>query len=390
MQLHYPTLMRFVLAGVMSLSLGVAGFAQPKAEKSPEATAPDSTAATTQSAQPVASPGVLVAGVQAGSPAEKAGIVRGDIILEAKGTAVNTPANIQKILDAGKPGDSLALKIRHGDTEKTVSATLTDQAGQAWLGIVVYPDGRRMGRGFGNGRGYGLAVPAAGAYVAKVVAGSPAEKAGLKEGDVILSVDGTSLDAQHVLGDMIAAKKVGDAVTLSVQSGAQAQPRDVKVTLAKNPSKDAPYLGIEYTMAQPRFGFSLPDQGVVQGVLVAEVTADGPAAKAGVTTGDVITKVGGIAVTDPQQVVDAVGKHKPGDSLLLTVYSNADAKERDITVTLGQSPSDSARALLGVSMSPSFGFRGGRMPFGMPFGDMPRNRPAPPASSAPSATSPTI
>jgi len=60
-----------------------------------------------------------------------------------------------------------------------------------------------------------------GAYVESVVAGSPADKAGLKQRDVILTVDGATVDAQHTLADLIAAKKVGDTVTLSVQSPSQ-------------------------------------------------------------------------------------------------------------------------------------------------------------------------
>ena len=60
-------------------------------------------------------------------------------------------------------------------------------------------------------------------------------------------------------------------------------------------------------------------------------------------------------VTSPQQVVDAVGKHKPGDTLALTVFRRADGKQTDITVTLGQNPKDATRAWLGLSMGEGFG-----------------------------------
>jgi S1-C subfamily serine protease len=83
-----------------------------------------------------------------------------------------------------------------------------------------------------------------GCVVSKVVAGSPAEKAGLRSGDAILSVDQTRIDARHDLASLIAARKPGDSLTLSVQSRGRA-PRDVKVTLGKDAGKDAAFLGVE-------------------------------------------------------------------------------------------------------------------------------------------------
>ena len=92
-------------------------------------------------------------------------------------------------------------------------------------------------------------------------------------------MDGPRLTGAHSLGDLIAAKKVGDVVTLSVLPGGQGPAKDVKVTLEKNPNKDAPYLGLQYTMSYPR-GM---DQGMMgrQGALIVSVATDGPAAKAG-------------------------------------------------------------------------------------------------------------
>jgi membrane-associated protease RseP (regulator of RpoE activity) len=220
----------------------------------------------------VASPGVLVTAVQAGSPADKAGIQRGDIILEADGKAVNTPPELAAAIEAHKAGDTMALQLHHGDTEKTVSVSLTNQQGRAWLGIAAAGGklGLGAGRGFG-GFGYGgmggprfpgsglgggprMMLRGAGAYVTTVTAGGPAEKAGLVQGDLILSVDGTAVDRQHQLTDIIAAKKAGDTVTLSVQSAAQPQARDMTVTLGKNPDKDAAWLGIQYSLLGPRMG----------------------------------------------------------------------------------------------------------------------------------------
>ena len=361
------TVLRLIAAGaVFAVAAAIAGASGTK-----EAPKPSGAAAGTATGTVVAGKGVLIAGVQAGSPAEKAGVARGDIILEADGKAVDTARALQEAIAAKKAGDTLTLKVQHGDAVKTVTATLTGQGGRAWLGIVT--EGRgfygMMGpgvgpgfgerRGFGNGRGgrFGMMQPGPGAFVAGVVAGGPAEKAGIVQGDVILSVDGIAVDASKPLGDIIATKKVGDTVTLSVQSVGQAQPRDVKVTLDKNADKDSPRLGIQYTQVGPRMGTPGFGRGgaVAAGVFVTDVAAGSPADKAGIKMRDVIARVDGAAVTEPQQVVDAVGKHKPGDSIPVTV-NRTDGTSADLTVVLAASPNDATKAYMGVSMG-AMGFR---------------------------------
>jgi S1-C subfamily serine protease len=343
-------------AAVLAIAAAVAGASPQK-----EAASPAGSATASPAAGLVAANGVLIAGVEAGSPADRAGIVRGDIILQADGKAVNNPRALQAAINAKKAGDTLALKVKHGDAEKSVTATLANEAGRAWLGIVAAgPGGYGVGRGFGgmmgNGRGYGFRDGAGdgrfgmmqagpGAFVASVVAGGPAEKAGLVQGDVILSVDGTAVDPGKPLGDIIASRKVGDTVTLSVRSAGQGQPRDVKVTLDQAPGKDTPRLGIQYSMVGPRAGRAPGFSGVV----VADVASGSPADTAGIKTRDVITKVDGAAVTDPQQVVDAVGKHKPGDTVPVTV-TRTDGTSTNLTVVLAASPSDATKAYMGVSM----------------------------------------
>ena len=383
----HTSIPRAAIAAMLFVALGATvGFAQPKAE-----TKSNTNTETTGIPARVAAPGILVFIVQPGSPAEKAGIARGDIILEADGTAVNTPKDLKKIITVKKQGDTVSLKLQHGDATKTVSVTLGSKGNRLWIGIEAGPgmNGRGMrgrgqyGRGMPGGRP-GAQLPAEGAFVASVVAGGPAEKAGLKQGDVILSVDGTAVDAQNALGDLIAAKKVGDTITLSVGTAGQT-PRDVKVALEKNPSKDGPYLGVQYSAAPQRLGRNGGGPGMMRGVFIGEVTADGPAAKAGIAARDIVTKVDGAAVNDPQQVVDAVGAHAPGDSLALTVYSMSDGKEKDLTVTLAKNPSDASKAWLGISMS---GFPGMRDFRGQDGRQAPRNKGQGPGTSSPSPSTP--
>jgi S1-C subfamily serine protease len=84
-----------------------------------------------------------------------------------------------------------------------------------------------------------------GALVQEVVVGSPAEDAGVAIGDIITSVDGTLIDANHRLADVVSQYQPGDRVKLTVWRAGDA--KRVTVTLGENPQDSTrPYLGVRY------------------------------------------------------------------------------------------------------------------------------------------------
>ena len=189
---------------LLSALIGAAGFAGPKEEQP--------TAGTGSEA------GVLIVKVEPGSPAARAGLARGDIILAVDGTDVATAADLQQALASRKPGDAVKVTVRHGDERRTLKAELGGVNGRAYLGVYFEPpatDGARPPmrpddgtapaprpdaqpgpRPLPDARPIPRTSPLprilarAGAQVTSVTAGSPAEKAGLARGDVITAVDG--------------------------------------------------------------------------------------------------------------------------------------------------------------------------------------------------------
>jgi putative serine protease PepD len=72
------------------------------------------------------------------------------------------------------------------------------------------------------------------------------------------------------------------------------------------------------------------------GALVQSVTSGGPAADAGLRSGDVITKLGSTTIKGPNDLVAAITTHKPGDKVTVTVRRGSNTT--DLTVTLGTQP----------------------------------------------------
>jgi S1-C subfamily serine protease len=92
------------------------------------------------------------------------------------------------------------------------------------------------------------------------------------------------------------------------------------------------------------------DATAPRGAMVGEVTADGPAAKAGIAPRDFITAVEGETVTSLNQIVAVMRAHKPGDVLKMRIVRAADGTNADVALTLGANPGDPSAAYMGLTL----------------------------------------
>jgi S1-C subfamily serine protease len=328
-------------------------------------------------------PGIVLAAVVPDSPAAEAGLVRGDILLEVDGQAVNDLADLLRVVgEEPEAGDKLTLTVLHGDDERTLTATLGEQNGKPYLGVV--PCGRVRAPEV-------VVIPPAGpgAMIVDVVPDSPADEAGLEVGDVIVAVDGQELGLDekdededddededwNTLADVIAAHAPGDTVTLEVSQPGE-ESRDVEVELGEHPEKEGvAYLGVHYQPFPPfhhfefgplglggppferRFLPALPIDEVEQGVIIRHVIEDSPAEAADLRERDVIAEIDGEPLESPQDLIDAIAAHKPGDQVTLTIHrpgeeeEEAEEKEKhEVEVTLAEHPDEDeeSAAYLGV------------------------------------------
>jgi Do/DeqQ family serine protease len=158
----------------------------------------------------------------------------------------------------------------------------------------------------------GLDRPA-GVLVADVYPGSSAARGGVREGDVILAVDGVAVNDQSSLDYRIATQKPGDVVTLQVRQGGGVKAIRVRLEAATGGARDEqalsgrhPLDGARVVNLSPAVATELGVDPFTAGVLVSAVQG-GLAARAGVQPGDIIRQVNGRDIRTVRDLQGALG-----------------------------------------------------------------------------------
>ena len=224
-----------------------------------------------------------------------------------------------------------------------------------------------------------------GVGVTRIVKDSPAEKAGLRKVDVVLRIDGENITSVRKLNRIVSELAPDQSVKISVSRGGSEQ--EVTATIGKR--SNTSFAG-DLFRGQPRvwkwegmeprewkFEGPLRDRllenngdltfmlsnsrrigvstmeltrqladyfGIAggKGALVTSVTDDGPAAKAGVRAGDVITAVDGEAIDSPGDISRVINRKKEGDVTLTVIRNKAQQtirvtpREGGLSGTLGR------------------------------------------------------
>ena len=200
----------------------------------------------------------------------------------------------------------------------------TGTVARGWLGVAIQDMSPELARSLSLDR-------VRGALIAEVVPGSPAEKAGLKPGDVVLSVDGKSIESYNQLSRTIALFPPGSRLRLQVLRDGKENAIEVAVAEREEDTvlasgRKAPrggeavsdVLGLELGKVTPEVARSLGLRAP-EGVLVTQVKQGGPADGAGVANGDVILEVNRRRVRTLQEYAEASRSIRPGDMVLLRI-----------------------------------------------------------------------
>lgn len=189
----------------------------------------------------------------------------------------------------------------------------TGKVRRGLLGVNIQDVNDSLAQSFGR-------TDSQGALVSQVIDGSPAEKAGIKAGDIILKFNGEPVAGAAQLKNAVGRQKPGSTAKLTVFRNKETF--DVSMTIGErtkeaiasaHPSVGSPEasneLGIEIEKISPTAAERMGLKNGA-GVEVKDMSPNGPGAKMGLKVGDVILEVDGVAVTDPGAFTQAVTASK--------------------------------------------------------------------------------
>ncbi|MGE0823631.1 MAG: DegQ family serine endoprotease [Candidatus Binatia bacterium] len=218
----------------------------------------------------------------------------------------------------GNIGIGFAIPI---DQAKTIIDQLKEKGKvtRGWLGVAIQAVTPELAKSFG------LNEPA-GALVAEVTSGGPAEKAGLQRGDIITAFKGETIKDSHDLPALVARSPVGDRAEVKVLRNGKEQTYTVK--LGELPDQQAQAeqeeggeegwgMSVANLSSEAARRFQIdPDQ---KGVVVTDVDPYSPAGSSNIQPGDIIEEVNRQPVNSVDDFNKAITNTKDKDTLLLLV-----------------------------------------------------------------------
>jgi len=229
----------------------------------------------------------------------------------------------------------IGFSIPSNAARNVLAQLRTGKLVRGWLGVRIQEVSQEIAESMG------LDKPR-GALIAGMTDGGPAAKAGMQNGDVVLSFDGKPVADNRALPRMVAESQVGKTVPMEVLRKGKRQnisvtvqklADDEKVASADKPAakgtatsanKQLSALNLGMTLApvtqDARRRFKLDPK--VEGVVVTDVDADSPAGQKNIRAGDVITEVAQQRVTSPDEVTAKLdAERKAGHKVVLLQVS---------------------------------------------------------------------
>ena len=219
-----------------------------------------------------------------------------------------------------------------------------------WLGVAIQSVTPSIARSFGLDP-----ERAEGALVASVVPKSPAEKAGIEQGDLITGVNGHPIKTVRDLPRVVSTAPVGSKLTLEVMR--DGKKRQIEATVAELPKKQklaaaeesakppsgagASALGLRLKPLDPQTRSRLNLPRGSNGVVIGGIEPGSAVAGAGVQPGDVIVSINQKPVTSPQQAAAALKQAAASGNVLLLLNRNGVTEFLGMSIRRGGSPGNS-------------------------------------------------
>ena len=218
---------------------------------------------------------------------------------------------------------------------------------RGWLGVAIQSITPTIAKSLGMDPDQPI-----GALVASVTPNSPAAKAGIKPGDVILSAEGRQIKTVHELPRLVAKAQIGQKFDLQVRRDGKDMTlgatiaelkEDQQKQVASNANENnaqpekAESLGLQLATADPALRRQFRISKEIEGAVVTDVAADSPAAALGIEAGDVIESVDQKPVKTAQQAAEALQQAAGKGNILLLL--NRHGSSQFVGLSVSPSPS---------------------------------------------------
>jgi len=234
----------------------------------------------------------------------------GGPLFNAKGEVVG----INTAIIAGGQGIGFAIPV---NMAKSIISQLKDNGKviRGWIGVSIQPVTKDLADSFGLS-----AVK--GALVSEVVPESPAEKGGIKPGDIITTFDGTEIVEMNDLPRLVAGTATGKSVAVKVMRDAKGEVLNLVIEKMKDDEES-------YAETQDKLGLTVKDltkelaakMGIkdTTGVVVTDVKMDSLAMNIGIQKGDIVKEVNGTKITKVEDYEKALAAAKNDKVLRLLI-----------------------------------------------------------------------
>jgi len=160
--------------------------------------------------------GAVIANIEPGSPAERAGLQVGDVVTTVDGRPVHGATDLRNRIGLTPAGTTIRLAIKRGDAEQTVSVTIATETGVSADLSGTPLDGARMRNA---SRSEAQQAGADGIVIESILPSSPAARAGLRAGDVIVAVNRSPVSSVAELRSAVAGQRTILALELIRDGG---------------------------------------------------------------------------------------------------------------------------------------------------------------------------